>query len=150
MSAVVEAPRLRVWRALTEPAEIVAWDESVVAPIDATDGYPQVGTALRWRYRLGSVQLVLHDHPHEVHPPERFRSRLMLGSLRFEQTYTLYEERALDGGGGVRTRLGLKLVASSSVPVMGAVVDRFEVRRIAVGRIDTSLRAVQKWCENPA
>jgi len=149
MSAIVEAPRQRVWQALTRPTEILAWDESMLAAIDADEHYPVPGATYRWRTRLGSVQLVMQDSPLEVEPPERLRSRLSLASLRFERTYTLFEEPALDGGGGVRTRLGLKLVASSAVPVVGAVVDRFEVRRIAVGRIDATLRALQKWCENP-
>ena len=66
--------------------------------------------------------------------------------MRFDQTYTLLPERG-NNGDPLRTRLGLKIIASNSVPVIGAIVDRFEVRRLATERIDTTLRSISRWCE---
>lgn len=144
MSAMIESDRERVWRALTDPAELVAWDESLIASVDSTKLYPDQGQAMRWRYKLGSVQLVLHDRPRVVQRPEHLESSLSLGSMRFERTYRLKEEP----GKSPRTQLGVKLRASNSVPVLGSVVDRFDVRRTAVSYVDNVLRSVQKWCEN--
>jgi hypothetical protein len=31
--------------------------------------------------------------------------------------------------------------------VIGSIVDRFEVRRLATERIDTNLRSISQWCE---
>ena len=144
MSTAIASDRQRVWRALTDPAELVAWDESIIARIDEPDGYPTVGKPMRWRYRLGSVQLVLHDKPRKVAPLDQLQASLSLGSLRFERTFRLKEEI----GDPVRTQLGIKLIASNSVPVLGSVVDRFDVRRTAAAHADNVLRSVQKWCEN--
>ncbi len=146
MSAVIGADSERVWRALTEPRELVSWDERLVAPVESPCVYPRSGQPVRWRYRLGSVQLVLHERPQTIVPYKRLRSSLSLGSMRFDQTYTLLPEPDSDGD-LPRTRLGLKIVASNSVPVIGAIVDRFEVRRLAAERIDTTLRSVSRWCE---
>jgi uncharacterized protein YndB with AHSA1/START domain len=144
MAAVVESQRERVWQALTDPAELMAWDERILATIDQAPLRPVAGHRRRWRYRLGSVQLVMHEYHVTVVPIERLCSEISLGTLRYRRTYTLVAE----SGDTPRTRLGLKVIASNSVPVMGDVVDRFAVRRMAVEHVDTLLRSVQKWCEN--
>lgn len=145
MSTVIVAERARVWRALTEAAEVVRWDERVIALEGPASEYPRVGQSVRWRYRLGSIPVLLHERPVEVVPASRLRSTVALGLFRFDETFQL----ATEPGDGERTRLTLKLVASNSVPVVGGVLDRFAVRRLAVEFIDAKLRAVQKWCENP-
>jgi hypothetical protein len=154
MSVVIDADRERVWRALTEPSELVAWDDRIVSAIDSlatssgavedsgTTRYPFAGEHVRWRVRLGSVQVVMHEQPLEIERPERLSSALKVGSLRLEQTYTLTSESHHPP----RTRLGMKLVTTSSVPVVGDVVDRFSVRKMAAERIDHTLRAVQTYC----
>jgi len=143
MSTVIAAEPERVWRALTDPDEVVAWDERILAPVEPPDRYPFSGQHVRWRYRLGGVQLVMHDRPLEVSSPERLRRMLHVGSLRYEQTFNLVREP----GTPARTRLSLKTVAANSVPVVGDVVDRFEVRRLTTAHVDDTLRALQRWCE---
>jgi hypothetical protein len=144
MSTVIGAERARVWRALTQAAEVVRWDDRVVALESPASDYPRVGQSVRWRYRLGTLPVVLDEVPLEVVPDSRLRSAMALGLFRFDETFQLARE-----GDGERTRLTLKLVASNSVPVVGGLLDRFAVRRLAVDFIDAKLRAVQKWCENP-
>ena len=145
MSTVIEADRARVWRALTEAAEVVRWDEHVLELFEPADEYPQVGRKVRWRYRLGAIPVVLHECPLKVIPDARLRSSVALGLFRFDETFQL----ATEPGAGDRTRLTLKVVASNSIPVVGGVLDRFAVRRLANEFIDAKLRAVQKWCESP-
>ena len=66
--------------------------------------------------------------------------------MRFEQTFTLTSESR----DPPRTRLSMKLVTKSSVPVVGDVIDRFSVRKMAAERLDRTLRSVQSWChEHP-
>jgi uncharacterized protein YndB with AHSA1/START domain len=144
MATVIGADHLRVWRALTDPTELMTWDERILAPVDPPDRYPFKGQHVRWRYRLGSVQLVMHDRPLEVSAPERLRSVIRLGSMSYEQTFTLKSE----DGAPHRTRLGMRVVASNSIPVVGDVVDRFAVRRMAAEHIDETLRSIQSFCEN--
>ncbi|MCG8589655.1 MAG: SRPBCC family protein [Proteobacteria bacterium] len=144
MSTVIGADSDRVWRALTLPGELAAWDERIVAPVDDAANYPSPGRELRWRYRLGNVPTILSETPREVCPTERLRTRLCIGTLRFDQTYTLQPEM----GPETRTRLSVKIVASNTVAVIGTVIDRFEVRRRAVDHVDQTLRSLQKWCEN--
>ncbi len=155
MSTVIDADRERVWRALTDPAELAGWDDHIVGSVARTGGGREgsgrraegsscsIVEQRRWRYQLGSVQVVLHERPLEVARLERLSSALKIGSLRIEQTYTLTSE-SVDPP---RTRLGMKLATTSSVPVVGDVVDRFSVRRLAAERIDRTLRSVQSWCQ---
>jgi hypothetical protein len=144
MAAVIDSGRDRVWRALTDPAEVVAWDERMLALIDEPPSLPLTDCPLRWRYRLGPVQTVLSERAHAVVPPERLCAERRVGSLRFEQTFSLAEEP----GHTPRTRLAMKVVADNRVPVLGDVVDRFAVRRMATEHIDQTLRSVRRWCES--
>ncbi len=146
MSVAIDCDRSRVWRALTDTHELVAWDQRVLAPVDTNADYPFAGQKVRWRYRLGSVQVVLHEQPREIAEFERLASSLRVGSLQFEQTYTLTQE----SNDPARTRLTMKLVTTSSIPVVDDVVDRFDVRKLAAERNDQTLRSVPKWChQNP-
>ncbi len=149
MSATIAARPERVWRALVSPAEFLVWDERLLEAIDPLDDYPHCGQDIRWRCRVGSVQLIMHDRPQSIVPYHKLRSEIAMGSLHFDQTYTLAREDDLEGPDAQpKTRLGLKLIASNSAPVVGAVMDRFEIRRMSVARIDSTLRFITKWCEN--
>jgi uncharacterized protein YndB with AHSA1/START domain len=143
LSTVIGAARSRVWRAISNPDEMLRWDEPMLALLEPADDYPCVGTDVRWRYRSGGVSLLLRDRPLEVVPEQRLRSAVALGSFRFEQTWTLVDE----AGDEPRTRLGLKLAAANTVPVLGETLDRFAVRRMAAEYVDAKLHGVQKWCE---
>ena len=145
MSTVIGAAPARVWRALTQAAEVVRWDERVIALEEPASEYPRVGRSVRWRYRLGSVPVLVREQPLEVVPDSKLRSSVSLGLFRFDETFQLTSEP----GDGERTRLMLKLVASNSVPVVGGALDRFAVRRLATEFVDAKLRSVQKWCEAP-
>ncbi|MBW2385745.1 MAG: SRPBCC family protein [Deltaproteobacteria bacterium] len=144
MTAVINAEQRCVWRALTDPGELVSWHERIIAPVESPDAYPFSGQHVRWRYMLGTVQLVMHDRPLEVVELERLSSAISVGSMRYEQTFTLQPEP----GPPIRTRLGMRVAAENSIAVIGDVVDRFEVRRMAAEHIDSTLRALTKWCEN--
>ena len=149
MSSVVAADPQRVWRALTLPSECIAWDENLLSALDSQEKYPTPGRTMRWRYHLGSVPIVMKEVPIEVIPGRKLHSKITLGSLQFDQTYTLGPEHDSTGDTeSVNTLLGMKVIASNSAAVLGTVVDRFEIRRITVDRVDATLRAVTKWCEN--
>jgi len=150
MSAAIAALPQRVWRALTDPSECIAWDENRLTVLDSgPGGYPEPGQTMRWHYRLGSVPIVMREEPIEVVPGRKLHSKVTLGSLHFDQTFTLnLEHDPANEADGVKTLLGMKVVASNSAPVLGAVVDRCEIRRITVDRVDATLRAITKWCEN--
>jgi len=143
MSTVVDATRDRVWHAIVDPGEVRSWDEPMLAPLDPATDRPEIGRQVRWRYRLGTVPVVLRDRPLEVVPQERLRSAIALGLFRFDQTYSLTREK----GDAEKTRVTLKLIASNSVPVVGGFLDRFAVRRLASELVDARLRALQTWCE---
>ena len=132
--------------ALTTPSELIRWDDQLVALLDPAPDYPQLGQKVRWRYRVGSVPIVVHQTIQEVHPGERLQSTISRGVFCFDEMYTLADEVAAPD----RTRLSLRVVASNSTPVVGGSIDRFEIRRMSSELIDARLRAVQKWCENHA
>lgn len=144
MSTAIGSSRARVWRALTEPDELVRWDERRVGLMDPAEGYPSVGRPVRWRYQLGAVRVVLLDEPLEVEPGTKLRSAIAFGQLKLDETCTL----AAEPGEPERTRLGLRVVSANSVPVVGGLLDRFSLRELVSEHADTRLRAIQKWCEN--
>ena len=71
-----------------------------------------------------------------------------MGTMQFQQLYVLVEEPE-DSAQAARTRVSLKHAAPNRVHLIGAEVDRFEVRRMLIERVDATLGALQKWCENP-
>jgi len=139
----IAAARERVWHALTAPSSVVAWDTGIVAPIDAPADYPRPGQVVRWRYRLAGLPLTLIDEPQDVAPLERLRSRISLGFLRFDETYTL-EPLAGDDSG---TRLSALLEVGTSLPFGGRAFDRLVGRRMASQTVAASLRAIAAFCE---
>ena len=136
LTAVVDAGTKGVWRAITDPAELIRWDASALALIEPGEDWPVLGQALVWRYQLGSVPLRLKDTPVEIVPEKRLRSSVSLGSFRFEQSWSLAD----DGG---RTRVGLSIAARSALPMMGGELDRFDVRRLAAEYVDGKLRGLR-------
>ena len=148
MSSAIAADPQRVWRALTIPDECIAWDEHLLSAVDPMSDYPSPGETIRWRYQMGSVPILMKDHPIDVVPGRKLHSKVTLGPVRFEQTFTLsLEHDSMGENEASKTLLGMKVIASNSAAVMGAVVDRFEIRRITIDRVDATLRAVTKWCE---
>lgn len=143
LSAVIHAPRSKVWRALSSPAELIRWDRSILALLEPADDFPSVGGEARWRYQLGSVPVILRDRPLEVVTGQKLRSEVSLGLFRFEQSWSLADEADA-------TRLGVHLAANNSIPVVGGVVDRFDVRRLAAEYVDGKLRSLRSWCEAPS
>jgi len=143
MSTVLSADRPRVWRALTDPAQVSAWDASVIEPIDVPPDYPKPGQHVRWRARMNGLPIILHDHPIEVSVNERLRSSIAMGLFRFDETYTLMDD-LLEAG---RTRLMMKVVISNEIAVVGGSLDRFAVRQQATALVSTALRAIREWCE---
>lgn len=146
MATVVSADRDRVWRALVDPEEIVQWDESRTALVDRELAYPAIGERVRWRSRLGTVALVLSETPNEVSQRARLSVTCRAGSLRYDELFLLRDEPA-DPAQPARTHVSLKLSTGNRLQLIGADVDRFEVRRMLIERIDATLRALQKWCE---
>ena len=143
MSTVINADRRSVWRALTTPSELIRWDERILELLEPVEGYPAPGQHIRWRYRLGTVPVVMHDRPLEVSAHEKLRSTLSLGLLQLESTHTL-----ATNGDASKTRLSIKVLASNSAPVVGGSIDRFDIRRIETEFVDTRLRSLKEWIEN--
>jgi uncharacterized protein YndB with AHSA1/START domain len=146
MSTAITADRERVWRALTTPSELIRWDDQIVALLDPAPDYPNPGQKVRWRYRIGSIEFDAHQTIREIQPRERLQSEISLGLFHFEETYTLTSEN----GTPDQTWLRLSVVSSNSVPVVGGLMDRFTVRRLSSKLVDSRMRAVAKWCENPS
>ena len=147
MSAGIGASRERVWCALTDPDELVRWDESRIAIVDRPDTYPEPGQHVRWRYKLGGVPSLLHERPTDVDFRERLAADFKVGTHHYQQLYVLVEEPETSAQ-PARTRVSLKQASENTVQLIGAEVDRFELRRMLIARVDATLRALQKWCEN--
>ena len=142
MTTKVAAERGRVWFALTDAAERVRWDAPLEAPIDVAPDHPRPGDHARWRYRLHGMPVVLHERTLEVVKGKRLRSAMSLGPFRFDLAYTLESEE-----GAARTRLSAALSASNVVPVVGGVLDRFAVRRLASEIVAGALEGMRAHCK---
>ena len=148
LSATIGAPIERVWRALTDSGERIAWDERILGEVTLprTSKRKQKSSpeSTKWRFRLSGIPVVLRDQTTEVEIHERLVSRISVGSMQFDQTLTLYQE---DVETGSHTRLGMKIVARNKITVVGEVDERHDVQRIVIEFVDTTLRQVQKYCE---
>lgn len=157
LSATIGAPHERVWRALVDPNERPTWDERVLgivalartprrrgrsAPSSAVAPEPIRRT--RWRFRLGGVPLVLRDEILRADGHDRIVSRLTIGSMHFDQTLTLLAE---DDDTGPKTRVGMKIVSTNQIAVLGEFVPRLDVQKLVIEYVDATLRQVQKYCE---
>ncbi len=131
----------RVWRALSTPSEVVCWDTGIIEPLDAPPDYPRTGQHVRWRYRFGPLPLVLHDHPTQVEPASVLRSSIRLGPFDFDETYTLRDK------GPSATELTAKLSLTSTVPVLGALLERILGLPLARSTVRSSLAAIKRHCE---
>ncbi|MBW2243935.1 MAG: SRPBCC family protein [Deltaproteobacteria bacterium] len=141
----IAADAARVWRALTDPSEVVLWDTGVVRPLEIARDYPQPGQATRWRYELGPLRLTLRDFPVEVVEQRTFRSLIRLGPFCFDETYSLHE--VAREGGVAGTRLTAKLVLWSEVSLLGGLLTRWIGRPTAASVVRHSLEAIRAHCE---
>jgi hypothetical protein len=144
MSTAVAAPRARVWAALVDVAEAVRWRPGLVAGLEGTGRYPEVGATVRWRCRVRELPLELVETPLELATGERLHTRLRLGLFRFEAHFSLAPLAAEPP----RTRVGLQIQVANELPVVGGTLDRFGVRRLATELAATQLMALRDWCES--
>ncbi len=159
LSATIGAPHDRVWRALVDPNEREIWDDRILGTVAlsrtgkrseargrAQGRKPAIRTT-RWRFKLGGVPLVLQDEILRADRHDRIVSRITIGSMHFDQTLTFHTE---DDETGPRTRVGLKVIATNSIAVIGEVVPRLDVQKLVIEYVDATLRQVQKHCESDA
>lgn len=139
LSSVVPAERARVWRALADPAEALRWRPGVLEALGADEGYPAPGRTVRWRFRLHRLPLLVSETPVAVAPGERIELRLRIGLFRFDAALTLADAPGRRGG----TRVGLSIAAHNQVPLVGGVLDRFAVRRLATDLAAAHLEALR-------
>jgi uncharacterized protein YndB with AHSA1/START domain len=139
VSAEIDAPPSRVWRALCVPAEVVRWDTGVVEAIDAPVDYPQPGQYVRWRYSNGPFRL-LHDRPQEVVAERMLRSLISVGPTEMDETYTL------EGIDGV-TRLTATMLVRVPWPVVGVIAERTLFGPATRRAVTASLQAIKRHCE---
>lgn len=159
LSASVGAPHERVWRALVDPSERALWDDRILGTVATAStrrharpnarapNRPASIQTTSWRFKLGEIPLVLKDEILRADRHSRLVSRLAIGSMRFDQTLTFHVE---DDETGPRTRVGLKIVATNSIVVIGEVIPRLEVQKLVMEYVDATLRQVRKHCEADA
>jgi uncharacterized protein YndB with AHSA1/START domain len=126
MSTLIGAERDRIWRALTNPSELIRWDEQLVALLDPAPDFPQLGQRVRWRYRIGSVPVVVHQTIRGVQPGEILQSAISRGVFSFDETYTLAVDAALPD----RTRLSLRVATSNFKSGVKTTPERSAARRV--------------------
>jgi hypothetical protein len=143
MSTVIGAPRERVWDALTNPAEMTRWDPRLLSCAGSPSGPLGDGDVMHCRYRVGNVPVQQKLEVLCAVPGARFEATVTLGLFRFRETCLLTDESR------TQTRLSLRLAAPNAMPVVGGVIDRFDVRKMASERIDERLRVLREWCEQP-
>ena len=145
MSAVIGAPRERVWDALTVPVEMARWDLRLLSiqegPARASEPL-EVGDHIRARYRMGAVPIGYTLRVLTTTPRSRIDTAVSLGLFRFRETSILTDESR------TQTRIALRLAAPNAMPVVGGVIDRFDVRKMAAERVDERLQALRVWCED--
>lgn len=141
LATEIEAPRTAVWEAIASPDFQCHWRPGADARLDDVR---DTNNAVhhRYRIRLHDVPVVLDVRTIESATGRRRVSELQFGLFRFRETFTLFSRPT--GG----TRLGIGVAAKSRMPLVGASLDRFDVRRFATDVAATTLQAVRDWCES--
>ena len=159
LSATIGAPHERVWRALVDPQEREIWDDRILGAValsraaqkaeerSRSQGKKPALRKTRWRFKLGGLPLVMSDEIVRADRKDRLVSRITIGSMQLDQTLTFYAE---DDESGPRTRVGMKVIATNSIAVIGEVVPRLDVQKLVIEYVDATLRQVQKHCEADA
>ena len=141
LTILIAAQPDRVWRALCDPGEVVLWDSSVVAALDAPAGYPRPGQHVRWRCKAGIGPFtLLHDRPKAVEPNRRLASLLDLGPVHIDETYNLSPEAP-------GTRLDLALDVSYRPRVLSPVLRRLFPPASIYAGFDASITNLKRHCE---
>jgi hypothetical protein len=143
LSAVVPADRAHVWRALADPAEALRWRPGSLELVEADEGYPAPGRSLRWRFRLHRLPVLVSETSVVAEPGDRLELRLRIGLFRFDAALTLADAPGRRAG----TRVGLTIAARNQVPLVGGVLDRFAVRRLATDLAAAHLDALRGFCQ---
>jgi hypothetical protein len=140
VSTEIAATPARVWRALTDPSEVVRWESGVTALLDAPAGYPRPGQHIRWRTAAGPFR-ILHDEPQEVLTERKLRALLAVGPFRYDETYLLAE---VAGGG---CRLAAEVKARTAIPLAGVVIDRLYLGPSTRRAFKAALASIKRFCE---
>ncbi len=139
MATEIAASRHAVWAAVSDPEQERHWRPGVSDRLaDQADGSR---TRHRFRLQLHDVPVILEESRIASVSQEQLRSELRLGLFRFEETFSLVRS------GPAHTRLGVKVIAPSEMPLVGGNLDRFDVRRFATDLVAVTLQAVRDWCE---
>jgi uncharacterized protein YndB with AHSA1/START domain len=130
----IAAPVERVWRALTIPAEVCAWD-GVVA-LDVPAGYPQAGQHARWRSAFGPLRLTLHDRIHVIDEGRRMTAAIDIAFVHVDEEYRL----SPNAHGG--TILVTDDEVRSRVPGLGPIAVR-----LTRANMQSSMARLKEFCE---
>lgn len=131
----IGASPARVWRALTAPGEVRAWDGAI--PLDVPDDYPKPGQHARWRVAIGPRALVLHDRVRRVDEGVCLQSDIAYGFIRLDETYLVQA-----GEEPGTTRL-LTIVGIDASPA----VFRPVAERVAAPAVRAAMRRLAAHCQ---
>lgn len=132
----IAAPTERVWRALTVPDEVAAWDG--VVPLDVAADYPQPGQHARWRSALGPLRLTLHDRIRAIEPERRMAAEIDVAFVHVDEEYRLL----VDEVGG--SRLITDDDVRSHIPGLGWLAVR-----LTRANVVASMARLKEYCERP-
>jgi len=132
VSVSVPAPPARLWRALTVPGEVAAWDG--VGIVAVPDGYPAPGQHARWRTRIGPWGVTLHDRVQVVEEQRRLASVIDVAFVHVEEEYQLVAT-------GDATVVVSGNLVSSTVPGLGPLA-----RHLTRRAVSRSMRRLAAHC----
>jgi uncharacterized protein YndB with AHSA1/START domain len=134
LSTEISAPVGRVWRALTVPEEVSAWDG--VVPLEVPVDYPKVGQHALWRAAFGPLRLTLHDRIRVVEETKRMAATIDLAFVHVDEEYRL--RPTADGG----TMLVTGDEVRSGVPGLNWLAVRLTRANVA-----SSMARLKDFCE---
>jgi len=87
VSTQIAAPVEKVWKALTLPHEVCAWDG--VSALDVPADYPRAGQHARWHSAFGPLRLTLHDHVSVIEERQRMVATIDIAFVHIDEEYRL-------------------------------------------------------------
>ena len=126
-----------VWRAITDPDEVLKWDRGVVGWEGVMDDYPTPGKTYFWNYAYNDTVATLVDQPTAVDAPNMFSTRIQLAKIEFTEVFSLSVERGV-------TRLCIEMTLQST----DSNGDEAGLLQFAKSSLESTARALTRWCES--
>lgn len=129
-----------IWKAIIDPADVIQWSYDVSEILSDPQDYPTAQKTYRWRYRHPFLKLTLYDTPRVIITDKKYYSTGRMLFLDWKETYDLEKRQE-------SVFISVELNINCVIPVIGRLIDRFYLQRMAKIQVRQTLSRLAEFCE---